>query len=181
VARDDDPTRDPARGAADGPVAVARAAPLSRAERRRTVAWALAPVVVTAVVLTPIGIVRGSSVGEIVAAAVVYGGLLGLAAGFVAVDRFQARQCPRCHARPGPAELCAACGYDLVHRPRFACDERHQVYLDPGLCACGRRLQPAAVARGIGREVLFMLKLGGWLLALLLGIGLLLQLLERTS
>jgi hypothetical protein len=166
----------------DGPVAVSRAAPLTGRERRRTLAAALAPILVAALVLTPIGVVRGSSVGEIVAAAIVYGGLLGLAAGFVAVDRFQARQCPRCRVRhERHAEVCPSCGYDLVHRPRFACDERHQVYLDPGRCACGRRLQPLVVARGLGREVVFMLKLGGWLLAFLLGIGVLLQLLERAG
>jgi hypothetical protein len=163
-------------------VPVGRAAPLTATERRRTVLYALAPILLTAIVLTPVAIARGSGVGDVVAAAVVYGGLLGLAAGFVAVDRFQARQCPRCQVRREPGEeVCAACGYDLVHRPRFACDERHVVYLDPGRCDCGRRLQPLAVVRGLGREVLFMLKLGGWLLALLLGIGLVLQLLERTG
>lgn len=142
----------------------------------------LAPVLLALLVLLPIGAATGAAVGEVVAATVVYGGLLGLTAGFLTVDRLQARRCPRCQLRTRRGDArCPACGYDLVERPRYACTERHLVrFDDEELCDCGRRLAPLPAARGIGREVTFMLKLGGWLLALLLGIGFALQLLERS-
>jgi hypothetical protein len=124
----------------------------------------------------------GAGFGEVVAATVVYGGLLGLAAAFVTVDRLQARWCPRCHRRGERGEArCAGCDYDLAHRPRFACDERHAIHLDDTeLCACGRRLQLLPSARGVGREVAVSLRFGAWLLVLLIGIGLALRLLERS-
>jgi hypothetical protein len=159
-----------------------RAAPLTREERRTVVLAGVAPVLLALLVLLPIGAATGAGIGEVVAATAVYGGLLGLTAGFVTVDRLQARRCPRCHdrARRGTPR-CPACGYDLVERPRYACDERHAIRRDDDeLCACGRRLMRLPSARGVGREVAFMLKLGAWLLALLLGIGLALQLLERS-
>lgn len=153
-----------------------RRPPLTRAERRRAVLAGLLPVPLTAVVLAPFALRGAATVGDVVGAALVYGGLLGLAAGFVYVDRVHARQCPRCGVRsPRGTATCAGCAYDLARRPRFACDERHVVHLEPGLCECGRRLQPLPVARGIGREITLMLKIGAWLLAFLLGMGLLLQ------
>ena len=140
---------------------------------------ALVPIGLAALIMLPVSLVVGATVGEMLAASLVYGGLLGLAAGFVAVDRMHARQCPRCRQRnPGGTERCDRCGYDLVERPRYACDQRHAIYLDPGVCDCGRRLHPLPVARGVGREMLFILKLGGWLLAFLVGVGVLLRLLE---
>lgn len=163
----------------DGPVAARRAAPLTRRERLVVAGAGLVPVLLALVVLGVIAGPLGAGPGEVVAATFVYGGLLGLAVAFVAVDRLQARQCPRCQQRVGrqPAS-CPVCGYDLEARPRYACDERHRAYLDPGRCECGRRLHQLARVRGLGRQVTFMLKLGGWLLALLLGIGVLLQVLE---
>jgi hypothetical protein len=127
-------------------------------------------------VLAAVAAGTGASAGDVVVAACVYGGLLGLAAGFVAVDRLQARQCPRCTFRNlRRASACEDCGYDLVRRPRYACSERHAVHLAPGLCGCGRRVQELDVARGVGREVRFMLRAGLWLLAFLLIVGLLLR------
>lgn len=135
-----------------------------------------APVLLAALVLGPIAVGTDASAGDVVVASLVYGGLLGLATGFVAVDRLQARQCPRCTTRNRRrTSACTSCGYDLVRRPRYACAERHDVHLEPGLCDCGRRLQELPVARGIGREVRFMLRAGGWLLAFLVGVGLLLR------
>lgn len=161
----------------DGPAVAGPRPPLTRRERRRVASWAVAPFVLAIVVLTPFAIVGPATGGDVLGAALVYGGLLGLAAGFVAVDRTHARMCPRCGERnPRGREGCDACGYDLVERPRFACEQRHAAYLEPGLCGCGRRLQPLPTVRGVGREITFMLKVGAWLLAFLLGVGLLLQL-----
>lgn len=154
-----------------------RRPPLTAAERRRAVLVGLLPIPVAAVLLAPFAVWGAATTADVIGAALVYGGLLGLAAGFVYVDRVHARQCPRCGVRsPRGTATCPGCAYDLAGRPRFACDERHVVYLEPGLCECGRRLQPLPVARGIGREITLMLKIGAWLLAFLLGMGFLLQL-----
>ncbi len=157
------------------PVGVRRARLTSR-ERWLVAAAAVAPIALAVVVLTPVALVTSATAGDVVVAALVYGGLLGLAAGFVAVDRLQARQCPRCTTRNlRGATACEDCGYDLVRRPRYACSERHAVHLEPGLCECGRRLQELEVARGVGHEVRFMLRAGLWLLAFLVVIGVLLR------
>ena len=164
----------------DSAPAVSRRDRLTRSERWIVAAAAVAPVLVAVVVLVPIAIVTGATAGEVVVAALAYGGLLGLATGFVAVDRLQARQCPRCTTRNHRrARACEDCGYDLVRRPRYACSERHSVHVEPGLCACGRRLQELRVARGIGPEVGFILRAGAWLLAFLLAVGVALQYLAR--
>lgn len=153
-----------------------RRARLTGRERWVVAGFAIAPVLVALVVLAVVAAGTEATAGDVVVAAIVYGGLLGLAAGFVAVDRLQARQCPRCTVRNLPrATACEDCGYDLVRRPRYACSERHAVYLAPGLCDCGRRVQELDVARGIGREVRFMLRAGLWLLAFLVIVGLLLR------
>lgn len=165
----------------DEPALPGRHAPLTRRERKVVAAAALAPIAAAAVILLPVSLLVGASLGQMLAAALVYGGLLGLAVGFVAVDRMHAKQCPRCRQRnPKARQRCAGCDYDLVDRPRYACDQRHALYLDPGLCDCGRRLHRLPVARGLAREVVFILKLGGWLLAFLIGVGLLLRLLETN-
>ena len=149
---------------------------LTAGERRVVAAAALAPIGLAAVVLVPFAIATSASAGDVVVAALVYGGLLGLASGFVAVDRMHARQCPRCtHRNLRDATACEDCGYDLVRRPRHACSERHEVHLSPGMCSCGRRLQELETARGVGREIRFMLRAGGWLLAFLFVVGFLLR------
>jgi hypothetical protein len=149
---------------------------LTSRERWLVVAAALAPIALAVVVLVPIAMGTNSTAGDVLVAAVVYGGLLGLASGFVAVDRIQARQCPRCTTRNlRRATACEDCGYDLVRRPRYTCSERHQAHLSPGMCDCGRRLHEVEVARGIGREVRFILRAGAWLLAFLVVVGLLLR------
>lgn len=149
---------------------------LRSSERWVVAAAAAAPVLLALVVLVPLGAVTGASAGEVVVAAAVYGGLLGLATGFVAVDRLQARQCPRCTTRNlRRARACEDCGYDLVRRPRYACSERHSIHVEPGLCACGRRLQELQVARGIGPQVRSVLRAGAWLLVFLLVVGIVLQ------
>lgn len=158
------------------PAVLHRRPPLTPSERRRALLTGLLPVPLAAVLLAPFAIWGPARAGEVVGAAIVYGGLLGLAAGFVYVDRVHARQCPRCGVRsPRGTATCPGCAYDLAERPRYACDHRHVVYLEAGLCDCGRRLQPLPVARGVGREITLMLKIGAWLLAFLLGMGFLLQ------
>lgn len=150
--------------------------PLTARERWLVVAWATAPFLLAMVVMSPFVVLDRASFADLVAASVVYGGLVALATGFVAYDRLQSRQCPACTARnPRGAAVCDACGYDLEHRPRYRCSENHVVTLDPGTCPCGRRLQPLPRARGIGREVTGMLRVGGWMLVFLLAVGLLLQ------
>jgi ribosomal protein L40E len=162
-----------------GPAAAQRPAPLTRREKRVVALAAAAPVAVALAVLAVVGVVVGAGPGEVVGAAMVYGGLLALATGFVAFDRVQARQCPRCQQRnPRTARTCATCGYDVGERPRYACEERHRAYLEPGRCDCGRRLQQLPAVRGLGRQVGGMLRVGGWLLAFLLGLGVLLRLLD---
>ncbi len=139
---------------------------------------AVAPVLLALLVLVPVAMLRDASAADVAVAAVVYGGLLGLAAAFVAVDRFQARQCPRCLTRNlRGAVACEDCGYDLERRPRYACTERHEVYLDPGLCDCGRRVHELHVVRGVGPELRWMLRIGAWLFVFLVLVFLSLQVL----
>lgn len=150
--------------------------PLTGRERRLVAAWTLAPFVVALLVMSPFVLADRATFTDLVAASVVYGGLVALAAGFVAHDRLQARQCPACTARKArDATACSTCGYDLEHRPRYRCSEGHVTTLDPGLCECGRRLQPLPTPRGIGREVVGMLRVGAWMLVFLLAIGLVLH------
>jgi hypothetical protein len=162
----------------DAPALLGSPDRLTGRERRVVAASAGVPVLLAVLVLAPVALLTGASAGEVAGAALVYGGLLGLAAAFVAVDRLQARQCPRCHRRRERGASRCPCGYDLRRRPRYACDDRHAIYLEEGLCECGKRLHLLATARGVGPEVLVVLKIGGWLLAFLLGVGVLLNLLE---
>jgi ribosomal protein L40E len=168
--------------AAAGPTEARRSSPLTGREKRTVVLAALAPVAVAVVVLAPVAALTSITVGDVVGAAVVYGGLLGLAAGFVATDRLQARQCPRCGARhPRGDEACDTCGYDLLERPRYACEERHLVHLDrrgDGCCPCGRQLEPLPTPRGVGPQVVATLKIGGLLLVFLVTVGVVLNVVE---
>lgn len=152
---------------------------LTRAERRR--AWLLGlgpPVVVTASLL--VLAVRGrATLGDVVAGTVVYGGLLGLVAAVIGHERMQTAHCPRCDATgPVRREVCADCGYDLVERPLYRCDQRHRRHVEPGLCHCGRRLQRIEHSPGMDREIKRTLWAGAWLGAFLLGVFLLLPLVD---
>jgi hypothetical protein len=168
--------------APSGPTRAGRAAPLTRREKAWVAVAAGAPVLVSVLVLSPVALLTSITLGDVLSAALVYGGLLGLAAGFVATDRLQARQCPRCHERqPRGSEVCATCGYDLEERPRYACGERHIAYLDDagdGRCACGRWVERLPSARGVGPQVVATLKIGAFLLVFLLAVGVLLNVLE---
>ncbi len=157
------------------PPRTASRAPLTGRERLWVLVASVAPILVAMAVLSPFVVLGEATGAELVAAGLVYGGLVALAAGFVAYDRLQARQCPRCTTRnPRDAERCATCDYDLAERPRWRCPEGH-VRLDPGMCDCGRRLQRVETPRGIGREVRGMLRVGAWMLAFLLIVGLVLN------
>jgi hypothetical protein len=166
----------------DAPTRARRAAPLTGREKRTVALAAVAPIVVTALLLTPVALFTTITGGDVLGAAVVYGGLLGLAAGFVATDRLQARQCPRCARRhPRGAGSCERCGYDLRTRPRYACSERHLAYLDDagdGRCSCGRWLERLPEARGVGPQVVATLRIGAFLLVFLLLMGVILNVLE---
>jgi hypothetical protein len=165
----------------DEPARATRPAPLTAAERRTVAVAAIGPIIVAAAVLTPVGMWMDAGIADVIGAAIVYGGLLGLAGAFVAVDRLQSRQCPRCRTRnPRRTESCPWCGYDLQARPRYTCTERHGVFLEAGLCDCGRRLQVLPTARGVWPEVRMILRIGGGLLVFLVAVGLVIQVLERT-
>lgn len=151
-------------------------APLTRRERTWVLVASVAPILLAMLVLSPFVVLGEATVAELVAAGLVYGGLVALAVGFVTYDRLQARQCPRCTTRnPRGTEACRDCGYDLIERPRWRCSEGHAVRLDPGLCDCGRRLQRLDTPRGIAREITGMLRVGAWMLVFLLAIGLVLN------
>lgn len=156
---------------ADGPATPVRVQ-LTDREKRWVWVAGLAPMPVVVLLLTPFALLGDASPFDLVGAALVYGGLTGMAAAVVAFDRLQTRHCPRCGdgARRGE-HRCATCGYDLAERPRWACEERHRLHLEPGLCQCGRRLLELPSARGLGREVTRMLWFGLWLLAVLLAVG----------
>jgi hypothetical protein len=151
---------------------------LTSDERRRVAYAALGPVLLAVLVLTPVALVTGATVGNVVVGAAVYGGLLGLAAAFVVVDRLQARQCPACRRRPPRRARWCDCGYDVAARPRYACDRRHALYLEAGSCACGARLRRLETARGVGPQVVVALRIGAYLLAFLVAVGLVLFVIE---
>lgn len=164
------------------PVRARRSAPLDRRERVWVAVAAVGPAAVAVAVLAPLAVVTSLTGADVVGAALVYGGLLGLAGAFVATDRLQARQCPRCRTRrPRGEEVCGACAYDLVDRPRYTCDERHLAYVDDdgdGRCECGRRLHRLPPSRGVGPQVVGMLRIGAGLLLFLIAIGVVLRVLE---
>lgn len=166
----------------EGPTPVRRAAPLSRLERRRVAVVAGAPVVGTFLFLLPVALTTTVTFADVAGAAVVLGGLVGLVAAAVAVDRAQARRCPRCQApRDGDADRCSRCGYDLDARPRYACRERHLTYLDTdgdGRCRCGQPLEPLPTARGVRAQVVAVARITGLLVGFLSLAGVVLNLLE---
>jgi hypothetical protein len=107
------------------------------------------------------------SVGSGLVTFAIFGGLAALSAGVLAWEWASQRVCPRCGYENSALAACAACGYDVRERPRFACSEGHRVAFEPGLCDCGRRLlalRPVPVARHAMRAV--WLALGFFLLVL---------------
>ena len=72
----------------------------------------------------------------------IFGGLAALSAGVLAWELASLRVCPRCGYENAAVAACAAGGYDVRERPRFACSEGHRVAFEPGMCDCGRRLLP---------------------------------------
>ncbi len=89
-----------------------------------------------------------------------FGGLAALTAGVVAWELSSLRACPHCGLENASRmHDCAACGYDLRARRRFACTEGHLAYR-PGLCDCGRRLlelRPIPIGRHLVRALLLAL------------------------
>lgn len=174
----DEPAEEAAREQPDGPTVVLEPV-LTASERRRTWLAGVTPVVVVTTALAVAAVAGEATLGDIVVGAVLYGGLLGLTAAVVSHERAQAAHCPACDAsgqvgRP----VCAACGYDLAARPLYRCEQRHDRYVEPGLCRCGRRLQRIEPIRGLDREIKRTLWAGAWLAAFLLGVVLLLPLVD---
>lgn len=148
---------------------------LTGRERRTVVVAATAPVAVVAVLLLALVATGGLGVVDLVVGTVVYGGLLGLAAGVVAHERAMAGHCPRCGDTDGAGRRdCESCGYDLVQRPVYLCEVGHERSYEPGLCECGRRLHERPPLPGLGRSIRRTLWVGAWMLAFLVGMGLLL-------
>lgn len=152
---------------------------LTRRERRLVWLAALLPtpvVVLLTLLFTGAG---GLGAADVVGAVVVYGGLSGLAAGVVTFERLLAGHCRLCgHPNARRAPTCTTCGYDLQGQPHFACEERHTVHLEPGVCACGLPLLPLPSPQGIGSGVRRMLWFALWLFVVLMGLGLLLPLIS---
>jgi hypothetical protein len=157
--------------------AVAVEPTLTRTERRHAWLVGLVPVGVGAAVTTGLAVAGRATLGDVLVGTVFYGGLLGLTAAVVAHERLQAAHCLRCDAT-GPLRraTCSACGYDLAERPLYRCEERHRRHVEPGLCACGRRLQRIERIRGLDRELRRTLWAGAWVAAFLVGVALLLPL-----
>lgn len=143
-------------------------------ERGTAVLIGLGCVVVAGLVAWPLESLGGAGFAAVVFDAFVFGGLLGAAAVVVYIDRRQAarrrQRCPRCGLSPQDG-TCARCGYDLVERPRYACEHRHRIAFEDGVCACGRRLHRLPEVRGLGPQVRRTLIVGAWLLVFLLATG----------
>lgn len=160
-----DPADEPTR-------AVPRSNPrLTASQRWTAVGLAVACVLGAGVVAALMGLVTGGGTGEIAWSAVVYGGLLAAAAVVLYVDHVHALRCPRCGERfERGTRQCPACAYDVETRPRYACSERHDTYLEPGLCGCGRRLQPIPPPRGVRSQVVATVLLGVGILVFLVAV-----------
>lgn len=142
--------------------------PLTSRQRWTAVGVGVLCVVGAGAVAAVIGLFTGGGAGDVVWSALVYGGLLAWAGVFLYLDRTYALQCPRCGDRSERgAGDCPSCGYDLDGRPRYRCPEGHDTYLDPGLCDCGRRLQPADRPRGVHGQVVATIALGAGILVFL--------------
>jgi ribosomal protein L37E len=135
--------------------------------------WAWRTVAGTAVVVYGGCALLRYDLGSTTVSFVMFAALFGGTAAFVGHEVADFRRCPRCGAqqtaKPG---ACADCGYDVATRPRWVCPEGHGSY-EPGLCDCGRRLQPY-VPPDVGRRVARMVWFGAGLLAVLVAVGLLL-------
>ena len=151
---------------------------LTRAERRRTWRVGAAVTALAFVVLLALALAGRATLLDVLLGTVVYGGLLGLAVAVVVHERLQAAHCPACDAT-GPLRrtTCDACGYDLAERPMYRCPERHERYVEPGICGCGRRLVRLERIRGLDREIRRTLWVGAWVAAFLVGVALLLPVL----
>jgi hypothetical protein len=100
------------------------------------------------------------SVGSGLVTFAIFGGLAALSSGVLAWEWASQRVCPRCGFENSAVAACAACGYDVRERPRFACSEGHRVAFEPGMCDCGRRLlalRPVPVAPHAMRAAWFAL------------------------
>ena len=104
--------------------------------------WGVIATAITAVLTFGAGALLHHDMAQTAISFVIFAALFAGTAAFLGVEVASARRCPRCEtqqtARVGD---CPSCGYDVKRRPRFVCSEMHGAF-EPGLCACGRRLQP---------------------------------------
>ena len=135
--------------------------------------WSAITVAVTGVIVYGVAQALHHDLGETTVSFVMFAGLFGGTAAFLAHEVAAYRRCPRCGTqqtgRPGD---CPDCGYDVRTRPRYVCDAGHAT-LDEGVCDCGRRLRPY-VPPDIGGRVARMVWAGVALLVALVVTGLLL-------
>lgn len=130
---------------------IRRSEPTRLAQRYGLVATA-----VTAVLVYGTALALRHDLGETTVSFVLFAGLFGGTAAFLGAEVARFRKCPRCgEQQTDRVRDCPNCGYDVKARPRFVCTEGHASY-DPGLCACGRRLQPWTppdVSRHVKRSI----------------------------
>lgn len=148
-------------------------------ERRIAAGIAVGCVSLAALAGVPVVVSTGAGRAEALWSGLGYGALLASVAVVVYIDRLYARQCPSCGHRHHDrgATACVGCGYDLQSRPCYACPDSHGLYLEPGRCVCGRRLQRVPQAVMLGGQFTARY-LGVWIFACLVCLSILLQLVE---
>ena len=142
--------------------------------RALAVKWAAWTVAGTAVATYGAAQALHHDLGATTVSFLMFAGLFGGTAAFLAHEVAAFRRCPRCglqqEGRPG---TCADCGYDVRARPRYVCEQGHGSY-EPGVCRCGRRLHEY-VPPDVSGRVRRMLWAGAALLVALVVTGLLVR------
>lgn len=112
------------------------------AARSRALGWAAITVVVTGIVVYAAGAALDFDVVSSTISFLTFAALFAPTAAFLGLEVTRYRRCPRCGwQQTRRAAACPDCGYDVAKRPVWACDAGHRA-LAPGVCDCGRRLQP---------------------------------------
>ncbi len=110
--------------------------------RRLAIRWAVGTTAATAALVFGAGRLLHHDLAQTAISAVIFVALFAGTAAFLGVEVASARRCPRCETQQtSRVGDCPSCGYDVKTRPKFVCSERHGSF-EPGICPCGRRLQP---------------------------------------